>query len=167
MLIEFFVIGGMAFYVLLALIIILGFISLDNFTASVFLFIAASTTLILTSNVPLQWWYLPTWLAIGILWSFLRWVIFLRKGRQAFNDLDLSDNYTLAKAEREWGFTYSAGKLTSPIASKYTDRITSWILLWPLSIIWTSIGDGIIKGTKWCVRQLNQLYQHLSEYIYA
>jgi hypothetical protein len=41
-----------------------------------------------------------------------------------------------------------------------------WVLLWPWSMVWTLIGDGLIELVKWFVELLSSIYQRMADYVY-
>jgi hypothetical protein len=124
---------------------------------------------------------IPAWVATGLVWSLPRWFIFLRKGFSKFKeiskkyDLTTEDgrskfilDYPYNQASREYGFVYGYKKaeLVPPTAKRNTGRITSWVLLWPWSMVWTLIGDGLIELVKWFVELLSSIYQRMADYVY-
>lgn len=172
MLIEFFVLGSVAFWMLMATIVVFGFICAaweDTLELTVFVAVVTAAVLLLASDVPnkltpVMLLYIPAWLTVGLVWSFPRWIIFLRKGKRAFDACE--DNYQKSCAASEWGFSYTDEKLTPPIARKEIGRIVNWILLWPWSMAWTVFGDGVVECTRWTVEQLSGLYQRIADHIY-
>ncbi len=187
MLIEMFVLGSVAFWALIVVVSLFGFVcaAWDNlWWLGMLTILVTVLALVLTGNLAdylqvAHLWLIPGWLGCGLVWSFPRWVIFLRKGKRAFDEVvawaDLATevgrnqfyrSVRLHQAKQDWGFDYRDDKLYPPQAKEQKGRITTWILLWPWNLIWTIIGDGLVELTHWIVERLSTLYQRIADHVY-
>lgn len=84
-------------------------------------------------DVPLKtiWYYVALYIAVGLVWSFWRYKIYLSKEVKW-----LSDQKWDNQEEKE-----VAVKRLLP--SNNLERITSWIIVWPFSVIENTLGDII------------------------
>lgn len=91
------------------------------------------------------------YVAMGILWSILKWKWFC------------SDQY-----EKMMSRGASTSKYTSPYisASYHTSRITGWMLWWPLSLAWFALHDPITKFYKFLYRKLASTFESISKSTY-
>ena len=45
--------------------------------------------------------------------------------------------------------------------------LMQWVTYWPWSLVWTVINDPIRRFVRFIVRQLQQVYQHITDVLYA
>lgn len=122
--------------------------------------------------------YIVGYFIAGTIWSFIKWWIYLRKKVRRFKTDRLkiaNDNredrssppYTsweeIPEDFRENVKNSCRNRLRIPKASENKNKITNWILCWPVSLLW-SLFDDIAKeiGRK-IVETLNKLYQGMAE----
>lgn len=135
--------------------------------------------------------WIPAWFLAGLVWSFPRWLLFLRKAKAEYvaelkNFADTKnqvpdtaqwstelrykwDNeWELQNLERKYHFEFdcATGKLKPPSFDQNMDRLTSWVLLWPWSVFWTMFRDGIMRLIEEVVRFLGRAYQKLSQSVF-
>jgi hypothetical protein len=84
------------------------------------------------------------YLVIGLLWSIAKWFFFLRKIR---DDYDPS---------------YSSFRISNYKASNHKERITHWMMYWPLSAVWTLINDPFKRMFDEIFRKFSSLYDKMS-----
>jgi len=191
MIIELFVLGTTAFWVLLGVLILLGFVCAaweDLPALTIFVVIISTLLLVLAGDLgnyvlqnPWCLGWIPAWLGIGLVWSLPRWLLFLRKGKRYFDnlikDVDLIDiqarrrfrdslDFYEGKEQYAFNYTPDTGTVIPPQANEQIGRIATWVLVWPWSIIWTLTGDGLVEVTRWIVERLSILYQRIANYIY-
>ena len=86
---------------------------------------------------------------IGILWSFIRWGIYVRKE---------------AKKARAEG---AKSRPTHTYASYNKARIISWIGHWPFSVIGTFFGEFLKGVLVWIYNQLSGVYEKMGNRAFA
>jgi hypothetical protein len=136
---------------------------------------------------PLGWhlvWCPFGWLAVGGLWSLPRWIIFLKRAKRAYlaayanwtarTDKDKESwlkSYEYREVARQYGFDYDEkvhGSSLGPIPyfEKNRGRLVNWILLWPVSMFWTMLRDGLKQLADAIVDHLGKTYQRLSAWVF-
>lgn len=81
------------------------------------------------------------YLILGVVWSFVRWILFLK------------EEYKHNKERLQ--------------ASKYTSQLASWVSFWPLSLLWFIIKFPIEKVVPYIVKNFGGMYQKVSDSIWA
>lgn len=131
--------------------------------------------------------------AIGSAWSILKWFSFVRNKAESFGeyklkyieqinkngkdrdgdewvDIPVAANTSIPKSSmddfeeflnRKGYKAYSEGMI--PAASENKDRITTWIVWWPTSALWTLINDPIRKLAEKLYASLQGVYSKISQ----
>jgi hypothetical protein len=94
--------------------------------------------------------------AVGVGWCFFKWFRFAIVARDllvklakahGMGDMSLDERLPVY-VERRWPFRTTRdddGKtLFRPAAKVYKAKIAHWVLLWPLSVLWTGLEEWII-----------------------
>jgi hypothetical protein len=149
---ELFLFGSLGFWLLssLGFILMLGFIVMDRparasgvlftYLALSYFFGHASSWSIVTYTLanPLGacLWILG-YFAAGIVWGFIKWYFFL---------LDQRDR----------------GATEPPQVQHYRRKILAWMGYWPLSLLWSMLGDVLTRAWKFILRRLTGIMQSMS-----
>jgi len=135
--------------------------------------------------------YVLAWPLVGLAWSFPKWIIFLRQTARDYGKLlkafisrrglsedpklwnekdreNFADDWALQRLEGDThlNFNRNTGALTAPDFQDNVDRVVVWVLLWPWSMLWTAIRDGVIRATRWVVETLGVVYQRISDWAF-
>lgn len=129
--------------------------------------------------------YVGGYLLIGVVWSFIKWFSFLmgfrdefKAGKAAFlNGLKLNpegqvpedqmDGFQNFMHKWKWGGYHGNDLTMRPRASNNKARITSWMSLWPYSVVGTVLNDPIKRLFTWLFNGFKALYQKMSDAIFA
>lgn len=101
---------------------------------------------------------------IGILWSFFKWYLLLRKYRDDY--LVLKEEYKKESAdyrERNTFEYYANLKLTLPVANKNKATICRWICYWPLSFINLLLTDLVKECVLIIYDKIGWIYDRISK----
>ena len=85
------------------------------------------------------------YLALGVVWSFVKWYLFLNKKVAYANEHEL----TLKDSE----ISYKNNK----------SRIITWMSYWPFSAAWTAINNPVKKAFEFLSEKLSGGYQKMSD----
>ncbi len=197
---EFFVLGSAAFYALLVLFFLFftACAAYDDYPGCTVLAVVVffgiwfmwgdlGTTVRFD---PYRLLWLPAWIAIGLAWSYPRWIIFLLRARDAYqrelryyilgNNLPPLEQWTKdqLKAWRDSSAMYhlrcefhldydvAAEKAIPPTFVANRPKMIPWVLLWPFSIFWTFCRDGLIRLVDWLTGLMGKIYQRLSDWVF-
>jgi len=107
--------------------------------------------------------YVGYYLVIGVVWSFVKWYMYLLKEKDRyvdlrktflsddnryFKDLDESEKEIALKGKmptslvKEWASRLRSNKLP-PTAADNKGRITTWMIYWTFSMVGTLFGDWL------------------------
>lgn len=123
------------------------------------------------------------YMTAGVLWSIPKWYMFVQRIKDNVVSLKRSflkdEEATLAtpipeEAMDSWHNTYSkhqldifpyspTGRDFPPRPSQHKSRITSWMSLWPISIINTFFFDFMVRGWEWAQARLQTFYYNVSK----
>jgi hypothetical protein len=192
-----FVVGGMSFYLLLICFTLLCLFcsELDDepgWTIGAILLFCLLCFIFgdLGRYVSAHPWYflisIPAYVGIGVLWSFPKWFLLLRRALREYREelsvflkraapTGLADNetrkqwsYKISCLEQKYGFEYSAqdNALTPPTFAHNRVRLINWVALWPWSVVWTLTREIVIHGFERLVDMLGGTYQRLSNWVF-
>lgn len=183
MLFEWILIGGIAFWIISSIeIITLMALSINrkDFAAICSLIVYIAVLTVLGNMHPFSfiannWLFcliaLGAYVAVGIVWGFVKWFFFLRKYKEyvdhSFNQFVESKNIPAEEIKSEktkssfshYFANYQRHSRLSefktdwdssilrvvPRASDYSSRISNWMMFWPISIIWSILDDLLIN----------------------
>ena len=89
------------------------------------------------------------YLTFGSIWSLFKWYKFIKADKSKF------------KARY---YDTESAKYDVPEASSYVDRISTWIIFWPLSFIKYCIGDLFMDAIHFIIKRLGGVYRKIGEY---
>lgn len=132
-------------------------------------------------------WLVLGYLAIGVIWSFVKWFSFLMNFRDAFREARTAyfeargwpANYGMNEEEtakfRQDVSSYRYGQYQfrgnslneKPRATKNKGRITAWMAFWPFSFVGTMINDPLRRVFKILFDAFRSLYQKMSDRVFA
>lgn len=95
--------------------------------------------------------YVIPYLILGIIWSFIKWYLFL---------LSEKKRYLLEKD------TYKNRELIIPQATNYKSDITMWIFYWIFSLLFTLFHDWVYYIWKRIRLRLDFFYNKISEKVF-
>lgn len=86
------------------------------------------------------------YLVAGTIWSIAKWFFYLKRIRNSYEDRSYFniENYKVKENK---------------------ERITHWMIYWPLSSIWTLINDPVKKAFEFILSQFGGLYDKMTEKI--
>ena len=131
--------------------------------------------------------WVGAYLAVGIVWSFIKWFSFLiqyrdkyQESRAAFLAADKpKDGTTDVERWREWcssrGYGYSRrygvdtvfygqSILHKPQATENKSRIIAWMSFWPFSLVGTVLNDPVRRLFNWLYSSLKAQYQRMADW---
>ena len=134
--------------------------------------------------------YALVYVAVGIVWSFVKWFSFLIMARDRYREwksqflfnqgLDPNGQLPEDKQKEFRDFIHMrrncsyrdivynnvyAGK--RPQASENKGRIVSWMSLWPCSVIGTLLNDPVRRLFNYLFNSFKALYQRMSDRVFA
>jgi hypothetical protein len=122
--------------------------------------------------------YMLAYLAIGIVWSFVKWFSFLLSFRDEYRrrkEEFLFKNQYANNFDGNEAFIKSAcysnfhdNTLThKPLVSRNKARIVAWMSFWPFSLVGTFINDPARKLFNFLFNRFKALYQRMSDTVFA
>ena len=125
--------------------------------------------------------YALGFLAVGVVWSFVKWFSFLIQFREKFREH--RDEWYSAKglavgteltAEQQKEFddsfryqSFNGNALnTKPKATKNKRRIVAWMAYWPFSMVGTIINDPVRRLFKFLFNTFKALYQNIADHVF-
>ena len=102
------------------------------------------------------------YIAMGVLWSFPKWFLFLR------NERDKTREWLKEEKRRNTTYRRTSTDLVIniPQASHNKGKIVAWIAFWPFSFIGTVLNDPIRKMFNFIFDQFKGLYQKMANAIF-
>lgn len=147
-----------------------------------------------TSHLVLSLVYMLAYLAIGVLWSFVKWFSFLMLFRDKFRELKdaflrsvagrepvMEINLTAPIpetlredfqkfAQREINYSNrpfgGLSFMKKPRAVEHKARIVSWMSFWPFSVVGTFLNDPIRRLFNWLFNSFKALYQKMADKLF-
>ncbi|MEM1191516.1 MAG: hypothetical protein AAGI72_23495 [Pseudomonadota bacterium] len=115
------------------------------------LFVIAAASLMLLTGVRPQWWWLPTYPIVGLLWSFWRYRRFVA--------------YRLEhRTKTVFGNERSVDDVVEECAiNKNLDRAAYWILFWPTNMVVHATRDLWDLLIEFIKTKLAHLYQEIQD----
>jgi hypothetical protein len=132
-------------------------------------------------------WYPLAYLGIGLSWCIPQWIVFLDriKRRYAKELKDFKVRNGIAEGipipEKHWSnwgdnlygfrdsglsFNTKTGVLTPPQFSSNKKHISSWVILWPWSMLDTLLGDIVMRFVDWAVGLHKRMFQAISNWMF-
>ena len=91
--------------------------------------------------------YTILYLLVGTIWSFIKWYFFLLRVKK---EIDSNNYYNKSKPE----------------AVDHRDRISSWIIYWPMSLLYNVITDPISKAVSFIFEKVKGSYDNMANKIF-
>lgn len=128
--------------------------------------------------------YVLGYLAVGVVWSFIKWFSFLMGFRDRYREvkteffashgvpLDQALNKEQAEAfhhtlwRQSWNGYRGVNLSKRPSATNNKRRITAWMSFWPFSMAGTIINDPIRRLFKFLFNQLKASYQRIADHVF-
>ena len=125
------------------------------------------------------------WVAIGMVWSFPRWFIFLKRVLKEYNEshaayLAGSNQYvSTPNNEAGWikigsdrfvmdyGMSWKDDAIQPPAFAPNRKRLVAWVALWPWSFVWTFAREVVMKGITHIVNFFGGTYQRIANWVFA
>jgi hypothetical protein len=183
--IEFFVVGGIWFWLLTALLMIaliwetscerpiLALFTLGFYGALIHLFGDASVFTSVKAHPEILYIGLPAYFFIGAVWGIVKWALHVRRQAVKYKERRLEfliragiEEATLNTPvpdnlkERWQGM---GGNLAKPLVRQNKKMILTWMGFWPASVIWSIIDEP----WRYIYDALHSLLQKISDKIYA
>lgn len=175
------------FWIFVFAIILLIAAGLDGFGVALFLAaIVGGLWLTIGAITPVATWIfhnpitftagLGIYLTIGVAWSFFKWYKFVLKNtsyidkiKSAAKKLDISPiEYYLGRLPPEAKDIDKVSRINildyQPKAINHIDKLSTWWICWPTSVIRYVIGDFLYDITKNIVKWFGGLYTQVTEY---
>jgi len=158
-----------------------GFLSYNDFNVSV-------AAIIIT---------ILTYVATGAVWSVVKWMSFVRKHVAKFvtfkrewirsnkrkypalanasvetdfatlnDNIDDINRAFIADCREHFRYESRSGDII-PTPATNKNRITTWIIWWPASMIWTLIDDPFMRLVNWVIDELGNLYTNIAQHAFA
>lgn len=122
-------------------------------------------------SILLSWhmaWLIPSYLLMGVGWSMIKWLVFVRNKMHVYNDL--KQRWITSKGSID-GFD---GHIRNhhefrhydnliPQASYEKNRIVGWVAYWPWSLLWTVCDDLIINLFDTIFKVCRRAYDYISD----
>jgi hypothetical protein len=121
---------------------------------------------------------------IGFWWSFVKWWLYVNKIAIKRSDArkeflanykepksavpsETRDKYHVApiastKRDDDWGFIVRNYSLEKPTVSKNKNKISIWIIYWPVSLLWSLLDDLVKKIIKHLVIYFRKVYDGIT-----
>ena len=125
-----------------------------------------------TNNISGILWGSLCYVIAGIIWSFVKWILFVFKKKEAY-DKRWADFQILHKHEGEakikelWKQIIVSSQRSAPQVGDYKDRIALWFFYWPFSMINTVVQDFTKKLFNLVYNTVKNSFQRVSDRIFA
>lgn len=127
--------------------------------AVLFWFLGRETFMNVLSFIRDNPWNILGWfgiyVAIGIVWTFWKWYIFLKKYRDKF----MENN-------KKYPTSYPVKDFKIPTYNEYFYKIVSWMMYWPFSALWTLTHKFIRDFFTFISDQLKLAYDRIAKYMF-
>lgn len=128
--------------------------------------------------------YVAGYLAVGVVWSFVKWFSFLMGFRDKYREVktefftshgvpldqaltkEQADEFNRVLMYQNWGSYRGINLSTRPTAVKNKRRITAWMSFWPFSMAGTIINDPIRRLFRFLFNQFKALYQRIADHVF-
>lgn len=107
--------------------------------------------------------YIAIYTALGVIWSFYKWYLLLLKAKIKYDKKVLDLDETVSEDK---GYMKTFKEVNTPKASKNKDRIISWMIYWPLSIIGYILSDPISKFFNWIYSKVSGGYDRMTARVF-
>jgi hypothetical protein len=87
--------------------------------------------------------FIITYSVLGVLWSLIKWVLYLKDIKEFL------------------GGTWE--RFGRPLAKNNSNKIITWMAYWPFSIVWDLIDRPFIRGFKWIQKNTAGLYDKIAK----
>src|SRR3989338_689617 len=136
-------------------------------------------------NIGLLALYVLGYGIIGGVYSVFKWYRYSLITRERIKEVEkeflvskgipgdvMSDELKLEWAEyfkSHNGYAFGGKSIENAIPQWHTHKalLLQWVTYWPWSLVWTVINDPIRRFVRFIVRQLQQVYQHITDVVYA
>lgn len=167
---EFFLVSGYAFWIIVGIVLVLdvAVLSLADVndqgwavfvTAAITLGVVLFTDAFAGIRVSTLAATLAVYLATGVLWSIKKWYDFLIEGRDV-----LKKEYADEREPRESWEAYATK--WRPTASQHKQRITTWMALWPFSLLWW-VFTWPRRAFVWLYERLSTIFDRMAVHVFA
>jgi hypothetical protein len=118
------------------------------------------------------------YLLLGVVWSFAKWIFFLRKFNR--KRLEAVAAFAAKQGDKRVGsetqkevvsYLLNQGRYKNtflsqrPIAAEYKGTIIAWMIWWPISMIGTLLNDPVRELFNFIYEKLSGLYQKAADRI--
>jgi hypothetical protein len=132
--------------------------------------------------------YVLAYVAVGIVWSFIKWFSFLMSARDRYREWKIkfltkegfNPDGQIPEEKRgafkQFIYNQHAYNYQDPIADLYDGkrpraannkaRIVSWMSLWPCSVIGTLLNDPVRRVFNFLFFHFKELYQKLADRVF-
>lgn len=176
----FLAIAGLAFWIAVAIYLVLMIIFIESDGKSKLGWpILSTVALVLViywfNMAPLVEWFsspaaiaetVAIFLGAGILWSFFRWLRFVKSEFVSFKK-NYRNYYEkdMTAAEKELHYKKEM-QSHKPFASQNKEQISAWIFFWPFSVLRYIFGDLLVDIGNWIVEKLGGVYNRITNSVY-
>lgn len=115
------------------------------------------------------------WVVIGVVWSFFRWYVYLKDSKRSQDDL-IAFKLQIYKREVAGREQDIADKLRNPrteprpVSLEYTipqaadnkERITTWMVYWPFSVLGYLATNPIQRMYRWIYEHVSGVYDKMT-----
>lgn len=156
--------GTLWFWLLMAAVWIIMTVAIESEATgrATWAFVITLVTLQWISHVPVLQWilhhpldlglYALGYLLLGTAYSFLKWTLLVYKLRDEMR----------RKGHWCYGTGYGSNRRDAPQPSEFKNRITGWIMYWPVSGLWTLINDPIRKASQFIYNKCEATFHKIS-----
>lgn len=100
------------------------------------------------------------YLAIGVVWSILKWFIFLFEKKR---EIEKKYNNDLIKIKNYFATTANS----IPVASSNKSLFSFWTIYWPLSMIWTLINNPVRRIFNVIFNFMTNTFNRMSKAVFS
>lgn len=109
--------------------------------------------------------YSIAYLAVGVVWGFVRWYFYMLSARDNLGDV-YRKNWLEDKSMDVTYYQYLVIKNQIPQAKKKKHLISIWMIWWPFSIIYTLFDDVVRRFYNWIIEKYLQIYNSISAHVF-
>lgn len=191
MLTTFFIVGGIWFWLLSAIVIvlllwevhrdrpILGLITVGLYLGMIHLFGDASLPSTINTSPWILYMGIPIYFLAGAIWGVTRWVLFVnrnaieykkyrkdfltdRKNHPSLSGVTITEDTLVPEELREkWARRHNSFERPSARNNKW--KIITWMCYWPFSMVWFAIDEP----WRYIYDALSSMFQKISNKIYS
>ncbi len=118
--------------------------------------------------------YVLAYVAVGVLWALWKWYVLCLDALKRLNEHRVEwqreyDSHSVKPAGSAYD-TFATFVSTyqniPPSVTRNKERVVSWMMFWPWSVVLTVIGDYIARFFRWIYRQISTILERIRDWVF-